>query len=128
MRKNTNGNGHSTRTIMNSLSYGFIDQDPVIHAVRSVVDQTGYKLGRIEAESGVSTSTLRHWFGGITKRPRNETVNRVMNALGYEQVFVPRQQSDSKARAPLILSRFPSTADVRSRPRARQFKEDRPNA
>ena len=65
------------------LSYGFIDKDPIIDLVRSIVDESGASYQWIELHSGVTKVTLYNWFSGSTKRPQVATVNAVLRALGY---------------------------------------------
>ena len=70
-------------------TYNFIDKDPIIDKVRTVLQDEGlYNARNIVSElSGVSQSTLNNWFDGITKRPQNYTVQAVITALGYEAHF-----------------------------------------
>ena len=42
-------------------------------------------------ESGVSTTTLRNWFHGATRRPQFCTVNAVARALGKELRLMDRK-------------------------------------
>jgi hypothetical protein len=64
-------------------SYRFIDKDPVIDAVRTVVQQERLKNSAVHAVSGVATATLDNWFDGPTRQPQNSTVTAVTAALGY---------------------------------------------
>jgi hypothetical protein len=68
-------------------SYSFVDKDPIIDEVRTVVGQTTYK--QIEEDSGVTSSTLRAWFSGTTRRPQAATINAVLRCLGYKLAPVP---------------------------------------
>jgi DNA-binding phage protein len=68
-------------------SYNFQDKDPIIDELRTVVGHTTYK--QIEEDSGVTSQTLRAWFGGKTRRPQAATVNAVLRALGYKLGIVP---------------------------------------
>ena len=63
--------------------YRFIDKDPIIDAVRTVVQAEHMKNSAVHAVSGVATATLDNWFEGTTRRPQNSTVTQVTAALGY---------------------------------------------
>ena len=65
-------------------TYRWIDKDPIIDAVRTVVkSEEKLKNSMVHEISGVSTSTLENWFDGSTRRPQNSTVTAVTSALGY---------------------------------------------
>lgn len=64
-------------------SYRFIDKDPIIDAVRTVVQDEHLNNNRVHDISGVAAGTLTNWFEGGTRRPQNSTVTAVTAALGY---------------------------------------------
>jgi hypothetical protein len=64
-------------------SYRFIDKDPIIDAMRTVVQGEHLKNSAVHSISGVATATLDNWFNGATRRPQNSTVMAAMTALGY---------------------------------------------
>jgi len=70
-------------------SYSFVDKDPIIDEIRSIVEASGEKYARIEDLSGVSATTMHAWFHGATRRPQAATVNAVLRALGYKLGVVP---------------------------------------
>jgi len=65
-------------------NYRFIDKDPVIDAMRTVV-KSEEKLSNHNAHqiSGVATATFDGWFDGGTRKPQNASVTQAMGALGY---------------------------------------------
>ena len=65
-------------------TYRWIDKDPIIDAVRTVV-KSGERLKNtmVHQISGVATATLENWFSGSTRKPQNSTVTAVTSALGY---------------------------------------------
>jgi hypothetical protein len=65
-------------------SYSFVDKDPIIDEVRTIVGDSGASYKWIEEMSGVTTATLYAWFGGKTKKPQAATINAVLRALGYK--------------------------------------------
>lgn len=67
-------------------SYSFIDKDPIIDQVRTVVQDSGQTYQWIEDKSGVTSQTLRNWFAGRTKRPQFATVNAVLRSLGMKLI------------------------------------------
>ncbi len=65
-------------------TYLWIDKDPIIDAVRTVVkSEEKLKNNMVHEISGVSTTTLDNWFDGSTRRPQNSTITAVTSALGY---------------------------------------------
>ena len=70
-------------------SYSFIDKDPIIDEVRTMVNDSGANYKWIEDHSGVTSNTLHAWFNGKTKKPQAATLNAVARALGYKLGFVP---------------------------------------
>jgi hypothetical protein len=64
-------------------TYRWIDKDPVIDAVRTVVNDEKLKSNAVHEISGVATATLDNWFNGHTRKPQNVTVTAVTSALGY---------------------------------------------
>lgn len=65
-------------------TYNFVDKDPVIDELRTIVKDDGSSYSEINEKSGVSYGTLRNWFHGETKRPQFATVSAVAKSLGYE--------------------------------------------
>lgn len=64
-------------------TYRFIDKDPIIDAVKTMVHDEHLKAGAVHEISGVSASTIHNWFDGDTRRPNNATVMAVASSLGY---------------------------------------------
>jgi len=65
-------------------TYRFIDKDPLIDAMRTVVRSEEHLTnGRAAAISGVSATTFHNWFEGATRRPQNACSSAAMAALGY---------------------------------------------
>ena len=70
-------------------SYSFIDKDPIIDEVRTMINNSGANYKWVEEHSGVTSTTLNAWFNGKTKKPQAATLNAVARALGYKLGFVP---------------------------------------
>lgn len=68
-------------------SYSFVDKDPIIDRIRTIVADEGESYADIHEMSGVSTSTLYAWFDGDTKRPQYATVMAVARSLGYDMTL-----------------------------------------
>lgn len=77
-------------------TYRFIDKDPVIDEIRTLVQDQGLmkKLEIVHQLSGVSTSTLDNWFNGETKSPQNRTICAVTSALGYKRAWQKERSID----------------------------------
>ena len=70
-------------------TYRFMDKDPVIDIVRTMVDDARASYKTIRDNSGVSTTTLRGWFYGKTRRPQFATVQAVAHSLGRSFIAEP---------------------------------------
>ena len=69
--------------------YNFVDKDPVIDEMRTVVKDEGLikRLGIVADLSSLSRTTIDNWFNGDTKRPQHASVMAVMLSLGYQQTW-----------------------------------------
>ena len=76
-------------------SYSFVDKDPVIDIVRTIIEDADMSYDEVSGESDVSTTTLRGWFDGKTKRPQYATVAAVLGGLGFV-LKVHKQGEDTK--------------------------------
>lgn len=65
-------------------TYRFIDKDPIIDALRTVV-RDGEHLNdhRASVITGVSATTFHNWFEGGTRCPQNASATAAASALGY---------------------------------------------
>src|SRR5262245_12013347 len=93
------------RTIFGRNShYQFRDQDPILDLAWYIARISGLSIKMISERSGISTSTLRHWF--IEKKtisPRHDTIKIYFNAMvvkfGFEnepQLMDPIQRKYRK--------------------------------
>lgn len=71
-------------------SYSFLDKDPMIDYVRTVIRDSGETLKQIGEDSGVNPQTISKWLYGDTKRPQAASINAVLRALGYRLEIVPK--------------------------------------
>lgn len=65
-------------------SYNFIDKDPMIDIIRTVIFESKWSITFISNESGVSKNTINNWLYGETKRPTAAAMNAVLRVLGYK--------------------------------------------
>ena len=83
MRKRKGPNGFVYR------SYNFVDKDPVIDELRTVIQREGFMkkggLSKLSTLSGVSYSCYENWFFGETKRPQNASIEATARAMGYRR-------------------------------------------
>lgn len=75
-------------------TYNFVDKDPIIDELRTVVQVQRVSYRGLCEVSGVSASTPRNWFGGKTKRPQYQTVRAIARALGYDLTLGPSNQRE----------------------------------
>lgn len=65
-------------------NYRFLDKDPMIDALRTVVQSENHlNNNRASAITGVSPTTFHGWFDGTTRKPQNATATQAAAALGY---------------------------------------------
>jgi hypothetical protein len=64
-------------------TYRWIDKDPVIYAVKTVIRDEKLKNKAVHEITGVGAATLDGWFNGDTRQPKNSTVTAVTSGLGY---------------------------------------------
>lgn len=74
-------------------SYRFIDKDPIIDRMRTIVQDSGETYTEISNLSGVSAHTLTNWFHGDTKRPQFASLMAVARVLGYELTVVKQKKN-----------------------------------
>jgi hypothetical protein len=67
-------------------TYRFLDKDPVIDQMRTVLQDEGlFTRLTIAADiASLSRTTLDNWFHGDTKRPQFASIMALMTSLGYE--------------------------------------------
>lgn len=65
-------------------SYSFVDKDPMIDYIRTIIYESGTSLTKISDDSGVNANTISKWLYGETKQPRAASINAVLRALGYK--------------------------------------------
>lgn len=88
-----NGSAPKRKTSLSLYrSYNFLDKDPVIDRIRTLVQDEGLSYREIGIISGVSSTTLTNWFEGETRRPQYATVAAVTGSLGYKQEFVKSKE------------------------------------
>jgi len=88
-------------------SYNFIDKDPMIDEVRTIVERSGASYKWVNEESGVSVNTLSKWFDGTTRRPQAATMNAVLRSLGFKLGVV----EDRKVIVPVAGRMQPAVAE-----------------
>ena len=86
-------------------SYNFVDKDPIIDEIRTIVQDSGSTYKQIHEDSGVSANTLSAWFSGDTRKPQAATINAVLRALGYKLGIVRYEVVPLVKPAPAVKSR-----------------------
>jgi len=75
-------------------SYNFIDKDPMIDQVRTVIADSQMTYKSISEASGVGTNTISKWLDGATKKPQAATINAVLRACGHKLAIRPLAELD----------------------------------
>lgn len=73
-------------------TYRFLDKDPVIDKVRTVLQDRGLygkkNMGKVAQLASLAPATLDNMFFGDTRKPQHATVMGIITAVGYEMQFV----------------------------------------
>jgi DNA-binding phage protein len=88
-------------------TYNFVDKDPVIDELRTIIQDTAALKGvsenrmwdTIADDIGMSRGTLWKWFVGDTCYPRHAGVKAVARALGRELKLVGSNVATIKRKA-----------------------------
>jgi transcriptional regulator with XRE-family HTH domain len=75
-------------------SYNFVDKDPMIDQVRTIVQDSHMTYKAIGEASGVRTATISKWLNGDTKKPQAATFNAVLRACGYKLSIRPIAEAE----------------------------------
>lgn len=78
------------RSIIVYRSYNFINKDPAIDVVRTMVQQSYKSYSKIHDNGGPTPTTLYNWFDGKTRRPQFCTLIAAARAVGGDVQFVSR--------------------------------------
>ena len=96
-------------------SYRFIDKDPIIDQMRTMLADSGMTYGEVAAASGVSRSCLVKWFEGDTKRPHHASAMAAIIVMGYRMTFVKEGEgyriNGKKSKKKKELIRIPPLPD-----------------
>lgn len=87
MSKSPKKRSHTPRVTVYT-SYRFLDKDPIVDAMRTIIQDEGMKHTDIHANGGATAGTLNNWFYGSTRRPQFATIAATARALGYEVQLV----------------------------------------
>jgi transcriptional regulator with XRE-family HTH domain len=68
--------------------YRFLDKDPVIDRLRTMMHDEGLNEHKSAMISGLAPGTLMNWFRGETRRPQFASIKAFSGALGYDMTFV----------------------------------------
>ena len=87
------------RGFLRYKAYPFTDKDPVIDVLRTVKRDAEMTDTQIKEAGGPTTSTLRNWFKGNTRRPQFATVAAAGVAMGLTSVpLTPEGRAKMKGR------------------------------
>jgi predicted transcriptional regulator len=83
-------------------SYNFVDKNPVIYRLQTIIDGHRLSLQEIAEESGLTLGCLRAIFYGKTKDPRHSTIARIVIALGAWDFPVTTKATSSKGKLRVV--------------------------
>jgi transcriptional regulator with XRE-family HTH domain len=79
------------KTITSYTHYNFIDKDPIIDRIATIVKGMGLSYKEVALMSGMHYSTIRALFIGKTRNPQFSTVARIVIGLGQDDLPVVAQ-------------------------------------
>lgn len=74
-------------------SYNFVNKDPIIDKLRTIIKDEGVTYKELHAASGVNVSTFYGWFNGKVRRPSHAATAATLGALGYEYAIVKKRKA-----------------------------------
>jgi transcriptional regulator with XRE-family HTH domain len=86
------------KTMTSYTHYNFVDKDPIIDRVATIIKGMGLSLKEVEKITGISYSTLRAMFIGKTVSPKFSTIARVVIGLGQSDISVVEQKQANVVR------------------------------
>lgn len=114
-------------------SYNFLDKDPIIDFIRTIVEESRIPIKEIEERSGVTAATLYNWFYGKTKRPQAATINAVLRCLGYKLSITRMTYAEEirptpyHAPPPRVIEHAPRNIMARLESKTRKLAEKDPS-
>jgi transcriptional regulator with XRE-family HTH domain len=100
MASKPNGNSNGRGRLRLYRSYNYVDKDPAIDKLRTIVGDEKVSETNLAILSGVSRSTIDNWFNGKTRRPQHTTLAAAAAALGYDWELTHSKTIDFKAELP----------------------------
>lgn len=67
-------------------AYPFVEKDPIIDVLRTLKRDSSMSDTQVRDAGGPTTSTLRNWFKGATRRPQFATVAAAAVAMGADNL------------------------------------------
>src|SRR5215469_17736234 len=64
-------------------NYHFIEQDPIVPALKTITRDEHLKPSEAHEITGLATQTITNWLNGKTRRPQNASSTNFAAALGY---------------------------------------------
>lgn len=98
MAKKKNGNGRTSLRLYRS--YNFVDKDPAIDKIRTLMRDEGVSEREMHILSNVSQSTIHNWLEGKTRRPQHTTLAAAAAAVGYDWELTRKTRFDKAAELP----------------------------
>lgn len=65
-----------------------LEKSAILHAVLWLIDRSGRSDEKMSELSEVSLRTIRAWRFGVTMRPRDESVEKIVKALNIRRGFI----------------------------------------
>lgn len=87
------------RGIITYKSYSFIDKDPVLDIVRTVIQKSGKSFKEIHEDGGATPQTMNRWFTGDTRTCRHDAMTATVKAAGGD-VGIKMPKSDQWIKLP----------------------------
>lgn len=97
------GNGG---TLWLTRSYNMIDKDPEVDRFRTIYQKEHIKESDLAVLAGLAASTVKHMFGGKTRKPQHATFAKMAHAMGYEYGLQREAPPDYETEIPKAREEF----------------------
>lgn len=78
------------RGIVTYKSYNFVDKDPALYVVKTVVESSGLSLKQVHEAGGATPTTMYRWFNGEGRTCRHDAMAATIRACKGEMVVIMR--------------------------------------
>lgn len=114
--------GHNSGRLWLTRSYNFIDKDPEIDKFRTLYQKQHIKESDLAVLAGVSLTTVKNMFGGLTRNPRHSTFGKMAGAMNAEYTLQQIKPPNYEKEIPKAREQYKDYQAYLAKKRARNGK------